>query len=770
MKPKTKLILLITFAFLIISATLFCQRYGDINTNTSATVKSITNTNIQIPTITFGRNFMHENNENTGNNSDSFWKRKRFTSDPEILKIEEKLRKAYLDFRPDVRKLLKLAYYGSEYVKRSALQRLEIILNSYAVRQIRAPDSFMPYGPNQLLSQGNILVLLQMDGTNWCIPFDSLLTGGLILGPQQGGKSRLIVHLCNQIQTANPGIVITIIDPKNCFPDYAPLLNADCIDLSKISFDLKPPTGIKYEDFVLEFMPIVCDGAGLIYSIEIVNDAAAISLKQKEQYTQTTGQDTELCLKDIYCDISLVSNTSSGRRAEYRQAAQTALHRIIGNRNLFACRKGVNLERLFSKNSIINGRCLTDDLECRTLLAYLLYYKYQQSRYLPETNKLQHIIIVDDAARFLGTADYTGTSKRVSPLGNILAMLRSSGTSLIGATQLPGNLESSVIALSRFMAVIGPMSGKENLDVVRNFMSLNNDQIAAVTRLSTRETVAFAPNTAFKGIIHGWVPYVETPPVKNINEITSADLGIQPWQHLLDIPNQTVKPDDKSAGGKTIDEKEPISTSILNKTAFNNPQTQRLIFDCVCYPFHSVTVRIKRLKISCRDFENAKIEACEKGHLILSNAGSTLYLIPTQKSFDVFDMECPYKRATSLEHAFYVCLGKFLLENDVRIKSVKAEVPIGNTGSAADIVTFANNGQMEVWEVCLGTNYILANITKYKNTAFSKITLLSKDWELSQAIQKLIKFSGLETELLEKVEYTHFSKLLGLQRKLSRYS
>ena len=401
MKPKTKLILFITFTFLIIIAALCCRRYGDINTSASAIGKSITNTNMQLPTLTFWRNLMNENNENSGNNSDSFWKHRRFTSDPEILKIEEKLRKAYLDFRPDVRKLIKLAYYGSDYVKKSALTRLEVILNSYAVRQIRAPDTLMPYGPKQLLSQGNILVLLQMDGTNWCIPVDSLLTNGVILGPQQAGKSRFIVHLCMEIQRVRPDVVITIIDPKNGFSDYAPLLNADCIDLSKISFDLKPPTGIKYEDFVLEFMPIVCDGAGLIYSIEIVNDAAAISLKHKDQYTQTTGQDTELSLKDIYCDLSLVSNTSFGRRSEYKQAAQTALHRIIGNRNLFACRKGINLKKLFSKNSIINGRCLTDDMECRTLLSYLLYYKYQQARYLPEINNIQQVNIFNECGKII---------------------------------------------------------------------------------------------------------------------------------------------------------------------------------------------------------------------------------------------------------------------------------------------------------------------------------------------------------------------------------
>ena len=52
------------------------------------------------------------------------------------------------------------------------------------------------------------------------------------------------MHLCTEIQRANPEVVITIIDPKDGFSDYAPLLNADCIDLSKISFDLKPPPGV----------------------------------------------------------------------------------------------------------------------------------------------------------------------------------------------------------------------------------------------------------------------------------------------------------------------------------------------------------------------------------------------------------------------------------------------------------------------------------------------------------------------------------------------
>jgi hypothetical protein len=717
------------------------------------------------------RAYMHEVKHNNPNPELFPQKQPNPDQHSRVRELEEKCRSTGLIFREDIQLLLKPAYCSSGPVCQSAVHRLEIAIEAYEVEKIRVPDSFKPYGPECLLSQGDLHILDQIDGVKWMIPVDIPLTGVLILGPQKGGKSRFIIHLCQEILRVNPGITLTIIDPKDGFRDYTPALAARRIDLADVALDLKQPCNIDRQTFVLEFMPPLADTAGLIYGVEPLNEAALIALAQRDEYVAATGNETELCLKDIYVALSLVREASSGRRMGYREAAQTALHRIIGDGKLFACRRGISMEELCTRNTILDARSITDDMTCRTLALYFLYWNFQESRHKPETNKLKHLIIIDDASRYIGTpGDQFGAISRTSPVGHILAQLRSTGTGLVAATQLPAFIDPSVLALSRTMLVVGGISGAQHLKVITDFMSLDKEQISDVIALSTREAVGFSPGTEFKGIVHGWVPYVETTPVKNINEIASADLEIQPWHHLLEIPAQTTTYSEKSGETKATEkEKEPILKPASSNSLFTNHQTHRLIFDSVCYPFHSATARIKRLKLSGRDFENAKIEACEKGYLVASKAGSTLYLIPTQQAFDMFEMECPFKRTTSLEHAFYVGLGKFLLENDVRIKSVKAEVPIGNTGSAADIVTFANNGQMEVWEVCLGTNYILANITKYKNTAFSKITLLSKDWELSQAIQKLIKFSGLETELLEKVEYTHFSKLLGLQRKLSRY-
>ena len=624
MKTRNKSVFVLTCVFL---TSFLANQYlavGGFDSAATSIERRLSDISAQPLSTLFWRETMNKRDKNQDNHHEPIWKLLKINPDPEVVPVEDECRQKYLIFRPDVQKLLKLAYV-SERIRPSALARLRVILNSYGIQGIRSPDVFMPYGPEQLLSQGNVLVLIQADGKEWLIPADSLLTGGLIIGPQQAGKSRFIVHLCLQIQKANPNVVITLIDPKGGFVDYAPLLNADCLDLAIASFDLRPPSGIQYDNFVFEYVPILCDGANLIYGVDIVNEASLIALQERKNFIESTGkQDTELCIKDIWAATSIVGGTSSGRRQGYREAAETALSRIVGNRSLFACRKGISLEKLFTKNTILNGRCLTDDLECRSLLSYFLYYKFQQSRYLPETNKLQHLIIVDDASRFLGTADYTGTSKRISPLGSILALLRATGTGVIAATQLPGFLDPSVIALSRFMAVIGPMSGKENLDVVRNCMSLNDEAISAVTKLSTREGIAFAPNTAFKGIVHGWVPLVETPPIRNEIISTAADYEIEPWHSLLEIPRPKPEPVTIPEDTETENAGEQSPDETLTKASFNNRETRRLIFDCACYPFHSVTARINRLKLSGSGYEKAKIEACEKGYVLPSSAGATL--------------------------------------------------------------------------------------------------------------------------------------------------
>ena len=82
----------------------------------------------------------------------------------ELKAIEKELRDKALIFRSDVESLIKTAYATfSQAIYKSALDRLRLILEAYETESLRKPDPFRPYGPEQLLNQGDFYFMDQMD-------------------------------------------------------------------------------------------------------------------------------------------------------------------------------------------------------------------------------------------------------------------------------------------------------------------------------------------------------------------------------------------------------------------------------------------------------------------------------------------------------------------------------------------------------------------------------------------------------------------------------
>jgi hypothetical protein len=114
--------------------------------------------------------------------------------------LEKELRDKALIFHPEVQCLLKTA--NSTYcqdIYDSVITRLHLILESHATECMRTSDPFRPYGPQSLLSQGSLRLIDQMDKQEFLIDPNKLVTGMLIVGPQGSGKSRFIIHLCNEL-------------------------------------------------------------------------------------------------------------------------------------------------------------------------------------------------------------------------------------------------------------------------------------------------------------------------------------------------------------------------------------------------------------------------------------------------------------------------------------------------------------------------------------------------------------------------------------------
>lgn len=128
-------------------------------------------------------------------------------------------------------------------------------------------------------------------------------------------------------------------------------------------------------------------------------------------------------------------------------------------------------------------------------------------------------------------------------------------------------------------------------------------------------------------------------------------------------------------------------------------------------------------------------------------------------------MPCPYVgRRVSLVHSFYGSLTEFLLRENPRYRSIRCEVPIGNQGATSDVLAVTCDGQLEAWEICLTAKHALCTIAKYKATSH-RIVLLARTYEISMALKGMVKASGLEPELIARVEHLHVSQLLRRSRK-----
>lgn len=651
-----------------------------------------------------------------------------------LLAIEKMIRDKELIYQSDVQSYLTMAHNTCyEHIFNTAVRHLELALKTYNESRMRMPDAFAPYCPVQLCQSGKLYIIEQMDGNRILIDHNNLSTGLGVFGPQGCGKSRWLVHFCRQMPDIAQDVKITVIDPKGTFSNLASFSH---IELSGTSFDLTPPSNVTFEHFVYELMPILANTVGLIYALELLQQAVDITFEQKRR----CGIDTSLSLKDISESLRMIK-VSGFRKTGYLDGATTALSLILGRQNLFTCRKGVLLDWLFSQNAVLNARSLTDDMQCRFFVTYLLYWLYQRSRYAPETNTIKHIVIIDDATRFIGTAGSQFDSGiKTSPLGHILAVLRSTGTCLVFATQLAAMVDPSVLSLTRNALVIGNINGRENLKVLQSMMSLTDEQTRQIARFKKRETLAFISGRQHS-LIHGWTPDVDMSNYTTANPVTPA-LDIIPWHSLTEIPaKETIS----SKPAQDITEK-PVRVSSLDK----------LLLDCLHYPFCKAAEHAGKLD-SIREYDIAKTQALQDGLLIASECGKSLYLIATQAAYDKFGIVNPYKRATSIEHAFYVRLAEHILKR--KGLTVKTETPIGNKGATIDLTISDKSGNMTAIELTLSTSNLSSNASKLQDTAYQKIIWLCRDADTVKAVKGYFnKQSSLPCELVKKFEFVHLSK------------
>jgi hypothetical protein len=250
----------------------------------------------------------------------------------------------------------------------------------------------------------------------------------------------------------------------------------------------------------------------------------------------------------------------------------------------------------------------------------------------------------------------------------------------------------------------------------------------------------------------------------------TASFHLESWHLLTEVPVslqtstvQEAKPTAAEPATSSAKMKHDLHPALVGL----NPDLMKLLYDILAYPYAGVRARIMRLNMSARAFEKAKLEGCEKGLVIESAAGATTYLIPLPKTFEAFNFACPYERASSIEHAFYVGWAQHLLQGDPANKRVHAELKVGQSSCTSDLVTVGHDGTRRAYEVTLSTGNCLSNAAKYAHTDFAQIVFLCRDYRLRVAVEACCREGGLEPDLVAKLEYMQFSALVSRQRKSS---
>lgn len=433
--------------------------------------------------------------------------------DPELEQLKQILININLWETAKGQKLYRLAKLGTQRGRQNARTQILQLFEDYKVAHMESDDPYMPYAtPEQISNNSQGIHVCNQVGNNVLMSpdVDEFQLNTLVLGIPKSGKSSAVFYYLSQILF----LPILILDIKNIWRNRANSLNAKVIQ-PPFHVDLQPPRGISWYDWIFSVSDGLALITGLQYGAVPFIEAAKVALQQREKYINHTKNNTSLSLMDIFHALDFINIT--GFKRDYILSCKTALQLIIGPNDLFSTRKGIPLEEVFNSRYIIEC-CYLSMIQCRFLAFYLLNYLLQASYQCLESIHLKRIIFIDDSSSFINRPDNAFSSApSTSFWGQILSKLRGSGTGIIFADQLLEPIFEDVKQLCTNWIIIGGLRDSHKNNEIMNAMNLTQEQASYISKLKTRECIAYFPKL-YPRPIHGFIPYVPSIDEDSLNE------------------------------------------------------------------------------------------------------------------------------------------------------------------------------------------------------------------------------------------------------------
>ncbi|MCK4670757.1 MAG: ATP-binding protein [Nanoarchaeota archaeon] len=596
------------------------------------------------------------------------------------------------------------------------------------------PFAFSPSFDEQGPVIGTVL------GTNSPFPIseESLSSNIYIVGRTGGGKSTLLSTILSKIYSGNLSCTAIVFDRKQDylhFPRSFP--EVVCIPWNLIRFN-----PLFNENGKLSISSLIgWNTEVLCHSLELHMGSKPVVMFLFEEtfrkYSKPTMFDfyTELLsFKPIgYPGLQIKDRLISRIKA---MLGENSLGTILGHPT------GLSIDPfMLSTNVVFDCPCESQQFFnylSNSILAKLYYFKLQNG--LGHQTRVQHLLVWDDAHAVWGSQ----IDKSIDPyhlLPSILSRVRSTGISVVAATQEPSKTTTSLAGNCRTCFIVGNLLSGIDKDFMKKTIPLNNSQISWLNRLE--------PGDCIVREIRWPSPFLIKVHMNTFdNHVEYEDL---------------VRDAKRTLGGVidyNLDRNKKDIIEILEASS------SEMDFMMSCYndPFYSNTERIKNLGFNNNKGYAIKSTLIRKKLIFeyeirLSRKGrKTKFIYLTEKGFAFIQKrKLRLSGIGSQKHKLY----QNIIQKAHAMSGLKAVIEGNLNGEKVDILAETSSGKILAIEIELSKNSgVIRNVKKDLAAGADYVVVLFEDESTGKTLSNELE------RLLSRKEYS-LTRILSIPRYLN---
>ena len=447
---------------------------------------------------------------------------------------------------------------------------------------------------------------------------DELNQHMLIVARSGAGKTTLIMRIIEQLIQLNiPFLVFDFKrDYRHLIRHFPQLVVLRWSDL-KINI-LEPPPDVSFDEWKQQFLNIF----GHIFGVW--HGSTHYLLQAIDRAYEEKGAIPRL--EDVYGKI-VEQNESTRKMQEYASVVEVRLYGIMSKLGevVNSDRTKIDVESLLSLPVVLELDGLGRD-EANLIALYFFYWIYAYRRTKGIRGELRHVLIIDEAKRiFTATEMYSQTTAEFSgipPADLIADEIRDFGEAIIAADQEPTKLSSSLKA-NTYTKIAGSLGNGRDIQDIAEAMDLDEEEREALTMLERGEWMVKLSGRYTKPFL------IRTEDFSLRKDVTDEELRIRMKPLLRKLMKTEAAPDD-------LREKERENGIEISDDAW------RLLLDINEHPFDGIATRQRKMRISARRMERAKLELLSAGlveqvEVSLTGRRPVSFLVPTQKAMELLE-------------------------------------------------------------------------------------------------------------------------------------